>query len=50
MRKLAKPKMKKVGTSFCGITGPTQIWMSAVPAHESIIIQKNRSEIRSVIT
>jgi len=50
MRKLAKPGIKKVGIIFSGMNPGIQMLVSAVPAHRSMNVQKNLSEILSVIT
>ncbi|MDO8742167.1 MAG: hypothetical protein Q7J45_01335 [bacterium] len=50
IRKLAKPKIKKVGISFSGITLPIQMIVSADIAHDSIIAQNNLNVMYSVIT
>ena len=50
IRKLAKPKIKKVGMISLGKALPLlHICASAEPAHRSIIAQNSRSEIFSVI-
>ena len=54
MKKLAKPGIKKVGTSFPRVevpsAVPSQIFMSADTAQSSIQVQKSRSATRSAIT
>lgn len=50
IKKFARPKMKKVGMSFSGMTSPNQMIVSAELAHASIIVQNNFSVTRSVIT
>jgi hypothetical protein len=49
IRKLAKPRIKKVGTSLWGTASVAQMRVSAEPAHNSIIAQNRLSVIFSII-
>lgn len=50
MRKLAKPMIKNVGTSFMGMRPWAQMFVSAAPAVSSMKVQKKRSARDSVIS